>query len=79
MSDKPIRIWVVDGNPHSVSRFGEALHGAGLNCELLAIRDAVQALALIRLEETSGDAAVPDLVVLDSSLPEADGWKSCRR
>ena len=44
MSDKPIRVWVVDGNPGNVSRFREALHGAGLNSELLAMRDGVEAL-----------------------------------
>jgi CheY-like chemotaxis protein len=65
MSDKPIRIWVVDDNPGNTSRFREALHRAGLNSELLAIGDGVEALALIRLEETSGGASVPDLVVLD--------------
>jgi CheY-like chemotaxis protein len=73
MSDKPIRIWVVDDNPGNVYRFREALDRTGMNSELLAIRDGVEALALIRLEEASGGASVPDLVVLDSSLPEADG------
>jgi CheY-like chemotaxis protein len=73
MSDKPIRIWVVDDNPGNPSTFREAFDRAGLNSEVLAIKDGVEALALIRLEEMSGGASVPDLVVLDSSLPEADG------
>ena len=75
MSDKPIRIWVVDDNPGNVSMLREALHRAGMNSELLAIGDAIEARALIRLEEGSGAASVPDLVVLDSSLPDADGVK----
>jgi CheY-like chemotaxis protein len=73
MSGKPIRIWVVDDNPGNVSRFREALHRAGLNSDLLAIGDAVEALALIRLEETPVGVSIPDLVVLDTSLPDADG------
>jgi len=70
MSDKPIRIWVVDDNPGNVSRFREALDKTGLNSELLAIGDGIE--ALIRLEEMSG-ASVPDVVVLDTSLSDADG------
>jgi CheY-like chemotaxis protein len=71
MSDKPTRVWVVDDNLGNVSRLREALHRAGLNSELLAIRDGVEALALIRLEKSGG--SVPDLVVLDTSLPDAEG------
>jgi CheY-like chemotaxis protein len=73
MKNRLIRIWVVNDNPADVCLLRDALHCAGLNSELLTIGDGAEAAALMRLEEMSGRAAVPDLVVLDSSLSEADG------
>jgi CheY-like chemotaxis protein len=73
----PIQIWVVDHNPADVFSFRCALRRIGLNCDLHAIPDGNEALALIRekvcQEKESGGLAPPDLLVLDSSLSDTDG------
>lgn len=73
MSDKPIRIWLVEDNPGDVYLFREALQRAELNFDMVAIEDGAEALTLIRLKETSRRGPVPDVVVLDLNLPKADG------
>ena len=69
----PVRILLVEDNLADVYLFRKALMGAGLNFELTVIQDGGQAMAFIRGEEQYADSPVPDLAILDLSLPKKDG------
>jgi CheY-like chemotaxis protein len=70
--DGPVRILLVEDNAADVYLFRKALQGAELNFELMVIEDGGGAIAFVRSESEYG-SPVPDLVVLDLSLPKNDG------
>lgn len=73
MTDRPVRILLVEDNEADVYLFGKALADAGLKYELMVIEDGARAMAFIRGEGEYSGRAVPDLAVLDLSLPKNDG------
>lgn len=73
MTDRPFRILLVEANEADVYLFRKALAEAGLNFELTVIGDGGQAVAFVRGEGEHSGRPVPDLAVLDLSLPKNDG------
>ena len=71
--DEPVRILLVEDNTADVYLFRKALLGAELNFELTVIEDGGRAIAFVRGEGEYAGSPVPDLVVLDLSLPKNDG------
>lgn len=63
------KILLVEDNPHNRTVFGTALSARGH--ELVLAEDGQQALDLLK-------TFVPDLVLLDLSLPKIDGWDVAR-
>jgi two-component system, chemotaxis family, response regulator Rcp1 len=66
-------ILLVEDNSADVYLFRKALTGAGLNYELKVLEDGGAAMAFIRGEDKFAGSPVPDLVLLDVSLPKNDG------
>jgi len=73
MGDEPFRILLVENNTADVYLFRKALLGAEVNFELTVVEDGGRAMALIRGEGEYAAVPVPDLAVLDLSLPTYDG------
>lgn len=69
----PVRILLVEDNDADVYLFRKALKSAGLNCELTIIEDGGRAMTFIRSEAQYAGSPVPDLAVIDLSLPKNDG------
>jgi CheY-like chemotaxis protein len=67
-NDKP-SILLVEDNPADVQLFGFALEDAGLDCELMVIRDGGDALQLVR----RATSPIADVAVIDLNLPKNDG------
>ena len=71
--DEPFRILLVEDNTADVYLFRKALLAAELNFELTVIEDGGRAIGFVRGEGEYAGSPVPDLVVLDLSLPKNDG------
>jgi CheY-like chemotaxis protein len=73
MTDRLVRILLVEDNAADVYLFRKALTEAGLNFELMVIEDGGQAMAFVRGEGEYAGVPVPDLALVDLSLPKEDG------
>ena len=73
MRVEPFRILLVEDNSADVYLFRKALENAGLNFELTVLEDGASAIGFVRGDEKYGESPVPDLAVLDLSLPKNDG------
>jgi CheY-like chemotaxis protein len=73
MAADPVRILLVEDNEADVYLFRKALQSAGLDFELTVMEDGGAALAFVRGEGSHAGAPVPDLAVIDLSLPKNDG------
>ena len=71
--DEMVRILLVEDNTADVYLFRKAFVAAELNFELTVIEDGGRAIASVRGEGEYAGSRVPDLVVLDLSLPKHDG------
>jgi CheY-like chemotaxis protein len=71
--DVPVRILLVEDNTADVYLFRKALLGAQLSFELTVVEDGSRAIAFVRGEGEYAGSPVPDLAVLDLSLPKNDG------
>lgn len=71
--NNPVRILLVEDNTGDVYLFRKALLNSGLNVELTVLEDGSRAMAFIRGEREYASSPVPDLAVLDLSLPKNDG------
>jgi CheY-like chemotaxis protein len=67
------RILLVEDNDGDVYLFRKALTTAGLDFELTVIKDGGRAKAYVRGEGEFAGRPVPDLAILDLSLPKDDG------
>ena len=67
------RILVAEDNPADVYLLREAFNVSGEEIEILVVSDGEQALEYVQRQGRFGNAAVPDLVVLDLNLPKSDG------
>jgi len=63
------QIIVVEDSRADFHIIQESLRQSGLNCQITAFSDGAAAI----LHVTRGDGQVPDLVILDLNVPEADG------
>jgi len=75
MKHEPVRILLVEDNIADVYLFRKALAKAGLDVELTVIEDGARAIAFVQGEGKYAGSPVPDLAVLDLSLPRQDGIK----
>lgn len=73
LSVRPIEILLVEDNPADVRLTIEALREDKLANAMHVARDGVEALDYLRRQAEFGDAARPDLVLLDLDLPRKDG------
>jgi two-component system, chemotaxis family, response regulator Rcp1 len=73
MTDRPVRILLVEDNAGDVYLFRKALENATLNFELNVIEDGAEALAFARQEGKYAGSPVPDLALLDLNLPKNRG------
>lgn len=72
MSDR-VRILLAEDNAADVYLFRMALETAELNFELVVVENGAAALDYIRGEGAHAGRPIPDLAVLDLSLPKHDG------
>lgn len=75
MTEKSIRILVVEDNPVDARLTREAFAGLEPKVELSMVRDGEEALAYLRKEGKYGEAQRPDLILLDLKMPRKDGRK----
>ena len=73
MKHERVRILLVEDNTADVYLFRKALTKAGIDYELTVIEDGARALAFVRGEGIYAGSPVPNLAVLDLSLPRHDG------
>jgi CheY-like chemotaxis protein len=74
MSDaRPIEILLVEDNAADVRLTIEALREGKVRNHLTVARDGVEALEVLRRQGAHGQAARPDLILLDLNLPRKDG------
>ena len=73
MRVEPFRILLVEDNSADVYLFRKALENAGLNFELTVLEDGASAIGFVRGDGKYRESPVPDLAVLDLSLPKNDG------
>jgi chemotaxis family two-component system response regulator Rcp1 len=73
MSAKLIEILLVENNPADIRLAQETLKDYKLQNSLHILRDGDAALQFLRREGEFQHAPVPDLVMLDLSLPKVDG------
>ena len=69
----PVRILLVEDNLADVYLFRKALVAASLNFELTVLEDGGSAMAFVRGSGQYAGCSVPDLAVIDLSLPKSDG------
>ena len=66
-------VLLVDDNPADTDLTTEVLARSGCPSHIHAVTDGVQAIAFLRREGKYALATVPDIVILDLSLPGKDG------
>ena len=70
---RPPEVLLVDDNPADTDLTSEVLARTGSPSHIHAVTDGVEAMAFLRREGKYADALLPDLVILDLSLPKKDG------
>jgi two-component system, chemotaxis family, response regulator Rcp1 len=74
MSDgKTVEILLIEDNPADARLALEAIREAKVHNRLTWVSDGVEAMAHLRKEGKYGEAARPDLILLDLNLPRKDG------
>ena len=69
----PALILVIEDNSADVFLLGRALKKQDRRFELICLADGAAAMAFIRREGAYADAAIPNLILVDSNLPKCDG------
>ena len=72
-SPRPFEILLVEDSPDDVELTQEALKGGNVWHNLSVVSDGVEALEFLRRQGKHGNAAQPDIVLLDLNLPRKDG------
>jgi CheY-like chemotaxis protein len=75
MREQPVEVLLVEDNPADARLTLTALRDAGSPSEVHVVTDGEEALAFLKREGKHVDAARPDLVFLDLSLPRVDGYQ----
>ncbi len=70
---RPVELLLVEDNPGDVRLTQEALKEGTLAVNLSVARDGVEALDFLRHREPFADAPLPDLILLDLTLPRKNG------
>ena len=78
MSAKLVEILLVENNPADIRLAQETLKDYRLQNSLHILRDGDAALQFLRREGEFQNAPIPDLVMLDLSLPKVDGIEVLR-
>jgi CheY-like chemotaxis protein len=73
MENEPIRILLIEDNPADVRLTRENLKDSKIRNNLYVVSDGADAMAFLRREGKFGNAARPDLILLDLNLPKKDG------
>lgn len=71
--EKPLQILLVEDNPADVRLVREGFNLTRIPHELHVVGNGEEALQFLRRENGHADAPVPDLLLLDLSLPRKDG------
>ena len=74
-SAKPCHILIVDSNPADVTLAREAFREAGLSPQLHIAKNGEEALAFLRQEGRFSNAARPDFIMLERTLPMMTGME----
>jgi CheY-like chemotaxis protein len=73
---RPGHVWIID-NDKVVTHLSSRLMEKSLFCEKIAtFTNGLQALGKFR-QLLHNDSSLPDMVLIDPSLPVTDGWKFC--
>ena len=67
------QVLLVDDNPADVGLAEEALAGGRHQSHISNVQDGEEAVSFLNQAGKHGDAARPDLVILDLNLPKKDG------
>lgn len=70
---RPIEVLLVEDDEGDVLMTREALAEGKVLNRLSVVNDGVEAVAFLRQEGAYGEAARPDLILLDLNLPKKDG------
>jgi DNA-binding response OmpR family regulator len=73
-----VRILVIEDNRSDVFLLDRALKKQGLQFELIHLLDGTEGLAFIRRQGAYREAAIPNLILLDLSLPKCSGEEIAR-
>lgn len=73
MSVRPIEILLAEDNPADVRLVREALREHKLLLNLSVVENGEDAMAFLHRQPPFGNAARPDLVMLDLNIPRLDG------
>src|ERR1039458_5104347 len=73
-----VRILVIEDNRSDVFLLDRALKKQGLQFELIHLLDGPEGLAFIRRQGAYREAAIPNLILLDLSLPKCSGEEIAR-
>jgi CheY-like chemotaxis protein len=71
MSEKPLRVLLVEDNPYDALLVRELIGETSILTDITTVIDGEQAVKV--MEQAIKQAHVPDLVLLDLSLPKKDG------
>lgn len=66
-------IFLVEDNRADIRLIQEALKNSEAQCQVIAVRNGMEAMAYLRQEGDYAGAICPDLILLDLNLPRKDG------
>ena len=66
-------ILLVEDNRGDVRLIQEAFKSTTARCQVVVVRDGMEAMSYLRQEGEFSDSLLPDLVLLDLNLPKKDG------
>lgn len=68
-----IKLLLVEDNPGDVDLIEENLRSTEMPCELYAVPNGVEAMALLRHEGKYQECSLPDLILMDLNMPQKNG------
>lgn len=66
-------IFLVEDNRADIRLIQEALKDSAIQCEIVSVRNGVDAMSYLRQEGEYANMSHPDLILLDLNLPRKDG------